>query len=319
MPTALITGVSGQDGTYLSELLVSKGYRVVGLTRDVAAARSGRFAGSMEGVELLESHLASVPDTIELLNGVRPDEVYHLAGPSRVSASWDDPAGTVAGIVTTTAVLLDGLRGAASRARLFTAGSCEIFASQDHGQDESAPRRPDSPYGTAKLRAHDLVEAGRDRDGLFAVTGILFNHDSPRRDESFVSRKITRGAARIARGEGRDLRLGNLRVRRDWGFAGDYVRAMWMMLQQDAPEDLVIGTGTAHSVADFCEVAFAAVGLGWADHVVSDPVLFRPADAPLRLADPGRARRRLGWSPEVDFHGLVSMMVAHEMGAGSGD
>ncbi|MGH9786365.1 MAG: GDP-mannose 4,6-dehydratase, partial [Terriglobia bacterium] len=200
--------------------------------------------------------------------------------------------------------------------RCFFAGSCEMFAPEEHAQDESAPRAPTSPYGEAKQQLAEHVKGLRKEYGLYAVTGILFNHESPRRGDGFVTKKIAAAAARIARGEGQKLVLGNLEVRRDWGFAGDYVKAMWSMLLQTEPEDLVIGTGVAHSVAEFCEVAFKHVGLNWREHVVSDPSLFRPTDAPLRLANPARAKARLGWSPEVDFERLVAMMVDHEMGDG---
>jgi GDPmannose 4,6-dehydratase len=196
---------------------------------------------------------------------------------------------------------------------VFVAGSCEVFAPQDNAQDESAARGPQSPYGEGKLKAMEFAERARVQGGLYAVTGILFNHESPRRGESFVTRKISRAAVRISRKEQERLTLGRLDVRRDWGFAGDYVRAMWLMMFQEEPEDLVIGTGQAHSVADFCEIAFLRVGLDWREHVDSDPSMFRPSDAPLRLANPARAKSRLGWTPEVDFQRLVEMMIDHEL------
>ena len=317
MPTALVTGVSGQDGTYLAELLVAKGYRVVGTTRDAARARASEHTGALRGVDLVETDGRSLPALLDLLRQTQPGEVYHLAAPSRVSDSFADPDGAKRGILGTTAVLLEAVQQSVPGARCFVAGSCEMFRPEDQGQDESAPREPVSPYGEAKLAAFDLVRTYRSMGRLFAVTGILFNHESPRRGASFVTRKVARGAAAVARGTQREVKLGSLDVRRDWGFAGDYVRAMWAMLQQETPEDLVIGTGTAHSVADLCFEAFAAVGRDWKDHVVSDAALVRAGDPPLRLADPSRARRRLGWSPEVDFRGLVSMMVEHEMRQGT--
>lgn len=316
MPTALITGVSGQDGSYLAELLIAKGYRVAGTTRDAAAARRMPYAAALEGVELLENALDSRAAVCELLARIQPDEIYHLAGPSRVGASWEDPAGTLLGVVMPTILVLEAMLAETPRAKCFVAGTCDMFAAEDHAQDESAPRTPASPYGRAKLEAETLVRGYREQHALYLVTGILFNHESPRRDESFVSRKIARAAARIARGEERTLALGKVDVRRDWGFAGDYVVAMWLMLQQPEPMDLVIGTGVAHSIADFYETAFQRVGLKGSDYVTVDPALIRPGDAPLRLANPTRARTRLGWTPEVDFERLVAMMVDYEMGNG---
>lgn len=316
MPTALITGVSGQDGSYLAELLVGKNYSVIGTTRDIAAARRTSYASAFDGVQLVQSALDSREAIAQLLTLYVPDEVYHLAGPSRVGASWNDPAGTLLGIVVPTLLLMESVATELPTARCFVAGSCDTFAAEDHAQDESAPRIPASPYGRAKLEVEEVVRRYRDQHGLYAVTGILFNHESPRRDESFVSRKIARGVARIAHGEDMTLTLGSVHVRRDWGFAGDHVRAMWMMLQQPDPLDLVIGTGEAHSIRDFYELAFRRAGLQGKDHVVVDPALIRPGDAPLRLANPARARSRLGWTPEVDFERLVAMMVDHEMGDG---
>jgi len=314
MSTALITGVSGQDGSYLAELLVGKGYRVAGTTRDIAAARHTPYAAALAGVELFENALDSRPAVSDLLTRIQPNEIYHLAGPSRVGASWHDPAGTLLGIVMPTILLMEAMLTEMPLAKCFVAGSCDMFAAEDHAQDESAPRAPESPYGRAKMEAEEIVRRYRDQHALFAVTGILFNHESPRRDESFVSRKITRAAARISRGEEQTLKLGSVDVRRDWGFAGDYVRAMWLMLRQQEPMDLVIGTGDAHSIADFYDLAFRRVGLNGKDHVVVDPSLMRAGDAPLRLANPARAWARLGWTPEVDFERLVAMMVDYEMG-----
>ena len=313
MPTALITGVSGQDGSYLAELLVGKGYRVVGTARDAAAARQTEYSASLDRVELLENALDARGPVGELLARTKPDEIYHLAGPSRVGASWNDPAGTLLGIVMPTILLLEAMLAEAPSAKCFMAGSCDMFAAEEHAQDESAPRDPASPYGRAKMEAEEIARRYRDQYALFVVSGILFNHESPRRGESFVSRKIARTVARIARGEEQTLTLGAVHIRRDWGFAGDYVRAMWMMLQQEDPMDLVIGTGEAHSVTDFYDLAFRRVGLNGKDHVVIDPSLSRPGDAPLRLANPARARSRLGWTPEVDFERLVAMMVDAEM------
>ena len=316
MPTALITGVSGQDGSYLAEWLGSRGYTVVGTTRDIAATKRRSYASAYDRVELVQHGLDSRAAIGELLGRFQPDEVYHLAGPSRVGASWNDPAGTMLGIVVPTALLMESLVAESPAARCFVAGTCDTFAAEEHAQDESAPRSPASPYGRAKLEAEEIVRQYREEHGVFAVTGILFNHESPRRDASFVSRKIARAAARIARGQEKTLTLGSVHVRRDWGFAGDYVRAMWLMLQQPDPLDLVIGTGEAHSISDFYELAFRRVGLKARNHVEIDPALIRPGDAPLRLANPARARSRLGWTPEVDFERLVAMMVDAETGHG---
>lgn len=311
-PTALITGVGGQDGSYLAEFLLGKGYRVVGTTRDAAAVMRQPYARVLENVELFEGQYFP-PPLNDLLDLIQPDEIYNLAGPSRVATSWDDPEGTVMGVMWPSISVLEIVLERMPAVRCFFAGTCEMFAPENQAQDESAPRAPTSPYAEAKQMLAETVRQKREEYGVYAVTGILFNHESPRRGEGFVSRKIARSAVRIARGEEQQLVLGNLEVRRDWGFSGDYVRAMWSMLFQKEPEDLVIGTGVAHSVADFCEVAFRRAGLDWRNHVVSDPSLFRPTDAALRLANPARAKARLGWQPEVDFQRLVAMMVDNEM------
>ena len=302
MPTALITGVSGQDGSYLAELLLGRGYRVIGTTRDPRRALEGPHARALAGIDLVVGDLsAPTSPVLDAIRRERPEEVYHLGTPSKVAASWDDPASSMTGTALSTALLVETAVEELPSPRLFVAGSCEVFAPQETAQDESAPRSPMSPYGEAKLIAMQFVEKARSQFGLYAVTGILFNHESPRRGKDFVSRKIAGAAARIARGVESTLTLGSLDVRRDWGFAGDYVRAMWLMMFQEEPEDLVIGTGVAHSVAEMCEVAFRRVGLNWKDHVEVDPTLIRRADAPLRLADPARAKARLGWTPELYF------------------
>lgn len=313
MPNALITGVSGQDGSYLSELLVQRGYRVTGTTRDVATVQTSEYAVAYKNVEVVQDSLDARAPLAALIRRVAPTEIYHLASPSRIGASWTDPAGTLLGVVMPTILLMETVLTEAPDARVFVAGSCDVFAAEDHAQDESAPRVPSSPYGSAKLEAETVVRRYREEHGLFAVTGILFNHESPRRKVDMVSRKIARAAVRISRGEQRELNLGTVQIRRDWGFAGDTVRAMWLMLQQADPMDLVIGTGEAHSIIDMYELAFQRVGLRGKDHVVIDPAIVRPGDAPLRLANPARARTRLGWTPEVDFERLMAMMVDHEL------
>lgn len=314
MPTALITGVSGQDGSYLAEHLIARDYRVIGTTRDEARALATPYAQALKGVELLELETPEL-HLADLVRHVKPDEVYHLGGPTRISTSWDDPEGTRQATVLSTSELLRASLEELPSPRLFFAGTCEIFPAEEHAQDETAPRVPNSPYGEAKLEAMELLRQARENFGLYAVTGILFNHESPRRGENFVTGKIARAAARLSRGEQRELRLGTLTVRRDWGFAGDYVRAMWLMMFQQEPEDLVIGTGEAHSLEEFCDMAFRHVGLHWRDHVVSDPAYMRPVDPPLRLANPARAKARLGWTPEVDFERLIAMMVDYELQA----
>ncbi len=323
MRSAFITGITGQDGSYLAELLLEKGYRVTGLTRRRANAPNGPLAALPGAITLVEG---SLQDAEALARGIResaPDEVYNLGGPSSVAGSWENPVGTgdVCGLGAVR--LLEAVRREAPAARLFQASSSEIFDPAVRAPlHEGSPCRPNSPYGAAKLYAQHAVAAWREAYGMFAVTGILFNHESPRRGPDFVTRRIARGVARIAAGADRELRLGSLDSRRDWGFAGDYVRAMWMMLQADTPADLVLGTGQAHSVRDFCDAAFAVAGLDAAAYVVSDPARMRAVDSPLRVADPSRARERLGWTPEVHFGRLVAMMVTAEMrmaGTGAGD
>jgi GDPmannose 4,6-dehydratase len=315
MPTAVITGVSGQDGSYLAEFLVAKGYRVIGLTRDARRALEGPNGRALVGIELVQGTLETRPSLFQdVIRDERPDEIYHLGGPSRVASSWDNPAETEFDIVMPLAMIIQAALDDLPSPRVFFAGTCEVFAPENHAQDESAPRAPTSPYGKAKLVAMQLIEKARTEFGLYAVTGILFNHESPRRGPDFVTKKIARAAARIARGDERGLVLGKLDVRRDWGFAGDYVHAMWLMMFQEEPEDLVIGTGEAHSVADFCDAAFRHVDLDWRQHVTVNASLVRRADPPLRLANPARARSKLGWTPEVNFERLVAMMVEHEMG-----
>ncbi len=317
MTTALITGVTGQDGSYLAEFLRGRGYRVVGSTRDSVRALRLPHAAALTDVEMVADPLVTLTAAKNLLEEIRPDEVYHFAAPSRIPDSWADPEATRKAILGATAILLEAIQDTGTPTRCFLAGSCEIFAPSERAQSEAATRGPTSPYGKAKLAAHDLARTYRQDGGLYVVNGILFNHESPRRGPGFVTARIARGVADIALGRKRELRVGNLDVRRDWGFAGDFVRAMWLSLQEEEPTDYVLGTGAAHSVAELCEQAFQEAGLDWRDHVVSDPALVRADDVALRLADPGKARRRLGWSPEVDFRDLVSMMVRHELDSGS--
>ena len=308
-PRALITGITGQDGRYLAELLHAAGVEVW------AAARDGRVP-----TELPFAHAAPPSDLRDgaslerAVAAAAPTEVYHLAAQTSVGQSWDDPAATgeVTGIGA--ARLLEAVRRAAPAARVFIAGSSEVFGEPDHApQTEATPIRPASPYGAAKAYAHHLAHLYRDRHGLFVALGILYNHESPRRPPSFVTRKITAGAVAIARGEATELRLGNLDARRDWGYAPDYVRAMRLMLLADEPGDYVIATGETHAVRDWCELAFRQVGLDYREYVVSDPQFWRPAEPIPPVGDPTRARERLGWQPTVGFDGLVELMVAADL------
>jgi GDPmannose 4,6-dehydratase len=309
MPSALITGISGQDGSYLAEFLLGKGYRVAGTTRDRGRATRGHLTRIAHAIELHETGLEDADGLRRLVQRCAPDEVYNLAGQTHVGASWDDPVGTAEADAIAVTRLLEALRGSSPAPRFFQASTCEMFAPSSAALREESPFEPSSPYGVAKLYGHCSVGAYRRRYEMHAVSGILFNHESPRRDESFVTRKITRAVSRIARGAQRQLRLGNLEPRRDWGFAGDYVEVMWRMLQQDVPEDFVVGTGEAHSVREFCDAAFAEVGLDYREFVAVDDALVRAADTAVRVADASRARAALGWTPKVSFAELVKMMV----------
>jgi len=310
MPTALITGVTGQDGSYLAELLLAKGYRVVGVVRRTSHdsyERIQHLVGRMEIVpaDLLDQHsLQSVVQT------AAPDEVYNLAAQSFVPTSWTQPVLTGEFTALGVTRLLDAIRLAKPDARFYQASSSEMFGKvRETPQRETTPFHPRSPYGVAKCYGHYITVNYRESYGLFAVSGILFNHESPRRGLEFVTRRISHGVARIKLGLARELKLGNLDARRDWGFAGDYVDAMWRMLQQTAPDDYVIGTGVQHSVRNCCEVAFDHVGLDWTKHVAHDQALDRPAEVETLLADPSKARSALGWCPTVAFEELMRMMV----------
>ncbi|MCC6929530.1 MAG: GDP-mannose 4,6-dehydratase [Gemmatimonadaceae bacterium] len=308
--TALVTGVTGQDGSYLAELLLARGYRVVGTTRTHGTADTWRIRQLLSRLELSALDLADASAVRGFVGRVAPHEVYHLAAASRVDRSWTHPMEALEANAGSTVHLMDALRHEAPAARLVIASSCEIFGRPDVSpQDERTPVRPASPYGVSKAAAYWLAANYREAYGLHVASAILYNHESPRRSETFVTRKITQAVARIAAGLETTLTLGNLEGRRDWGFAGDYAEAMWRMQQLDAPRDLVIGTGTAHTVRDFCERAFAVAGLDYRAHVVSDESLFRPVDATTLVADARAARAALDWEPRVDFSALVEMMV----------
>jgi len=310
MKKALITGITGQDGSYLAELLLEKGYEVHGMVRRASTETFERIAHIKDRLVLHQADLLDQLSLIQLMETVQPDEIYNLAAMSFVPTSWTQPVLTGEFTALGVTRMLEAMRLVCPGARFYQASSSEMFGKvRQVPQNEETPFYPRSPYGVSKVYGHYITVNYRESYGLFAVSGILFNHESPRRGKEFVTRKISDGAARIKLGLAKELRLGNLNAERDWGFAGDYVKAMWMMLQQDEPQDFVVGTGIAHSVRDFLERAFDRVGLKWQDHVVIDPALVRPAEVDHLLADASKARRVLGWKPEVDFDGLVDMMV----------
>ena len=307
---ALITGITGQDGSYLAEFLLSRGYEVFGVVRRSSSERFERIEHLTERLTLLHADLLDTSSLTRALDAAQPQEVYNLAAQSFVPTSWAEPVLTAEFTAVGVTRLLEALRRVCPEARFYQASSSEMFGKvRESPQKESTPFYPRSPYGVAKAYGHFITVNYRESYGLFACSGILFNHESPRRGLEFVTRKITHTAARIRLGLARELRLGNLDARRDWGFAGDYVRAMWLMLQAPQPEDYVIATGRTHSVEDCCRLAFEHVGLDWRAHVVQDPALLRPAEVEFLLGDASKARRELRWEPEVDFPGLVRMMV----------
>jgi len=310
MKTALITGITGQDGSYLAEHLLAKGYRVVGIVRRSSTTPYERIAHLVDRVELASADLLDQTSLTDVVAATAPDEIYNLAAQSFVQTSWNQPVLTGEFTALGVTRMLEAMRKAAPKARFYQASSSEQFGKvMETPQRESTPFYPRSPYGVAKVYGHWITVNYRESFDLFAVSGILFNHESPRRGLEFVTRKITDGVARIKLGLQKELRLGNLDARRDWGFAGDYVDAMWRMLQQDAPDDYVIGTGETFSVRQFCESAFSAVDLDYREYVVQDARFFRPAEVDLLVADPSRAKEELGWTPQVSFAGLVTMMV----------
>ena len=307
---AIITGITGQDGSYLAELLLSKGYEVVGTVRRASAPNYWRIQPFLDRITIKPADLLDQLSIIRLVDEVRPHEFYNLAAMSFVPASWDQPMLTGEFNAQGVTRVLEAVRQVDPSIRIYQASSSEMFGKvREVPQNELTPFHPRSPYGVAKVYGHFITVNYRESYNLFACSGILFNHESPRRGKEFVTRKISDGVARIKRGLSRELRLGNLEARRDWGFAGDYVDAMWRMLQQPAPDDYVIGTGVTHSVRELCEVAFARVGLDWTKYVVQDQRFMRPAEVDVLVADPAKARDRLGWTPSVSFAQLVEMMV----------
>jgi GDPmannose 4,6-dehydratase len=310
MPTALITGVTGQDGSYLAELLLAKGYRVVGVVRRTSHDSYERIQHLVGKMEIVPADLLDQHSLQSVVKASSPDEVYNLAAQSFVPTSWSQPVLTGEFTALGVTRLLDAIRLVKRDAKFYQASSSEMFGKvRETPQKETTPFHPRSPYGVAKAYGHHITVNYRESYGLFAASGILFNHESPRRGLEFVTRRISDGVARIKLGLARELRLGNLEARRDWGFAGDYVDAMWRMLQHGEPDDFVVGTGVQHRVRDCCEVAFGHVGLDWRRHVVHDPAQDRPAEVDTLLADPSKAKAKLGWCPTVDFEGLIRMMV----------
>jgi len=308
--TALITGVTGQDGSYLAELLLEKGYRVVGMTRRSSTNSMDRIEHLLDRIELVQGDVLDQASLIAALQSAEPDEVYNLAAMSFVPTSWNQPVltGEFTGLGVTR--MLEAIRQVDTGIRFYQASSSEMFGKvREIPQTEKTPFHPRSPYGVAKAYGHFLTVNYRESFGIFAVSGILFNHESPRRGLEFVTRKVSDGVARIALGMATELRMGNLDAKRDWGYAGDYVPAMWAMLQQDQATDYVVATGIAHSVRDLCRIAFEHIGADYEKHVVIDERLYRPAEVDHLLGDPAKARAELGWEPKVSFEELVRMMV----------
>jgi GDPmannose 4,6-dehydratase len=308
--TALITGVTGQDGSYLAEMLLAEGYRVVGMTRRTSTDVHERIRHIVDDIEFVSGDLLDQSSITTIVADVRPDEIYNLAAQSFVPASFSQPVLTGEFTALGVTRVLEAIRAVDTSIRFYQASSSEMFGKvQAVPQDESTAFYPRSPYGVAKLYGHWLTVNYRESYDLFAVSGILFNHESDRRGKEFVTRKISDGVARIKLGISKELRLGNLDAQRDWGFAGDYVRAMWLMLQQDKPDDYVVSTGRTHYVRDFVKLAFDAVGIDYEKHVVVDPRFYRPAEVDLLIGNPAKARRVLGWQPSVSFEALVERMV----------
>jgi len=314
MPTALITGITGQDGSYLAEFLLAKGYRVIGMVRRSSTVTFERIQHIQDDIAIVQGDLHDQSSLMVVLEEYQPDEIYNLAAQSFVMTSWSQAVLT--GEVTALGVtrLLEAIRSVVPEARFYQASSSEMFGKVvEVPQRETTPFYPRSPYGVAKVYGHWITVNYRESYNMFAVSGILFNHESPRRGLEFVTRKISDGVARIKLGLAKELRLGNLDARRDWGFAGDYVEAMWLMLQQDKPNNYVVGTAETHSVREFCEIAFGCVGLNYQDYVIQDPHFYRPAEVDLLVSDPSKARKVLGWHQKIGFEELVEMMVEADL------
>ncbi|HUS71370.1 MAG TPA: GDP-mannose 4,6-dehydratase [Anaerolineae bacterium] len=314
MKTALITGITGQDGSYLADLLLEKGYRVIGMVRRTSTVNFDRISHIQDKIVLAQGDLLDQVSLVDIMKEYRPDEIYNLAAQSFVPTSWRQPVLTGEFTALGVTRMLDAMRMVVPESRFYQASSSEMFGKvQDVPQTERTPFYPRSPYGAAKVYGHWITVNYRESYGLFACSGILFNHESPRRGLEFVTRKVTLGAARIKLGLAEELPMGNLEAQRDWGFAGDYVRAMWLMLQQDEPEDFVVATGKTHSVRELLDVAFGYLGLDPADYVRVDERFIRPADVDRLVGDATKAREKLGWVPEVTFEELISMMIKHDL------
>lgn len=314
MKSALITGITGQDGSYLAELLLEKGYKVYGIKRRTSDLNFGNSAHLQDKIEFIYADMTDLPSLALAVSKAKPTEVYNLAAQSFVQTSWEQPVltGEVDAMGVTN--ILEALRMGAPEARFYQASTSEMFGKvQEMPQRETTPFYPRSPYGVAKLYGHWITKNYRESYDMYACSGILFNHESPRRGLEFVTRKVTMAAARIKEGLEKEVRLGNLESKRDWGFAGDYVEAMWRMLQQETPDDFVIATGETHTIREMCEIAFGFLGLNYEDHVVVDPKFFRPAEVEVLLGDPSKAKSVLGWEPKVSFKELIEMMAASDL------
>ena len=311
---AIITGITGQDGSYLAELLLDQGYEVVGVTRRLSAPNHWRIEHLLDRIKLRQGDLLDQLSLIRVIDEVRPHEIYNLAAMSFVPASWDQPMLTGEYNAQGVTRVLEAIRQVDTSIKIYQASSSEMFGKvRETPQSELTPFYPRSPYGVAKSFGHYITVNYRESHDLFAVSGILFNHESPRRGLEFVTRKVTHGAAKIKLGLADSLALGNLDARRDWGFAGDYVRAMWLMLQREVPDDYVIASGKSHTVRELVEIAFSHVDLDWNQYVRTDPSLLRPAEVDLLVGDPTRAKNELDWAPTVDFDGLIRLMVDADM------
>ena len=314
MPTALITGITGQDGSHLADFLLGKGYRVVGMVRRSSTVNFQRIEHIQDQIELVPGDLLDQMSMVDALRDYQPDQVYNLAAQSFVPTSWKQPVFTGEATALGVTRILEAIRIVDPGIRFYQASSSEMFGKvRETPQNENTPFYPRSPYGVAKVYGHWITVNYRESYDLFACSGILFNHEGPRRGLEFLPRKVSYGVAKIAVGLAEDLHLGNLESRRDWGYAGDYVRAMWLMLQQDQPDDYVVGTGRTHSVRELVQAAFSHVNLDWQEFVVVDERFYRPAEVDLLISDPGKASRVLGWEPEVTFESLVEMMVDADM------
>ncbi|MGG1399779.1 GDP-mannose 4,6-dehydratase [Bacillus salipaludis] len=314
MKRTLITGITGQDGSYLAEFLLQKGYKVYGLKRRTSTESYENIKHIQKEIEFISGDLADLSSLIHAVKLSKPDEVYNLGAQSFVADSWSQPVYTAEVTALGALNMLEAIKEVKQDARFYQASSSEMFGKVvETPQKETTPFYPRSPYGVAKVYGHWITVNYRESYNLFACSGILFNHESPRRGIQFVTRKVTDAAARIKLGLQTELRLGNLDAKRDWGFAGDYVKAMWLMLQQEKPDDFVVATGKTHTVRDLVETAFDHVGLKWEDYVVQDPAFMRPAEVDLLLGDPKKAKRRLGWEPKVSFGDLIKMMVDHDL------